>query len=152
MTITINGSGTITGASTLATTVASPTLTTPNINSAQFATVTGTAPIYPCRAWVNFNGTGTVAIRASGNVSSITDNGTGDYTVNFTTAMPDANYAQNVSASFSSGAYAETTIGLNFTSGFAVQAPTTSNFRFCLGYARGNTFIDQAYVTAAVFR
>jgi hypothetical protein len=45
------------------------------------------------RAWVNFNGTGTVAIRASGNVSSITDNGTGDYTVNFTTAMPDANYS-----------------------------------------------------------
>ena len=45
------------------------------------------------RAWVNFNGTGTVAIRASLNVSSITDNGTGDYTVNFTTAMPDANYA-----------------------------------------------------------
>lgn len=52
----------------------------------------GSAPIYACRAWVNFNGTGTVAIRASGNVSSITDNGTGDYTVNFTTAMPDANY------------------------------------------------------------
>jgi len=46
-----------------------------------------------CRAWVNFNGTSTVAIRASYNVSSITDNGTGDYTVNFTTAMPDANYA-----------------------------------------------------------
>ena len=54
---------------------------------------TGSAPIYACRAWVNFNGTGTVAIRASGNVSSITDNGTGDYTVNFTTAMPDANYS-----------------------------------------------------------
>jgi hypothetical protein len=46
-----------------------------------------------CRAWVNFNGTGTVAIRASFNVSSITDNGTGDYTINFTTAMPDANYS-----------------------------------------------------------
>ena len=45
-----------------------------------------------CRAWVNFNGTGTVAIRASGNVSSITDNGTGDYTVNFTTAMADTNF------------------------------------------------------------
>ena len=45
------------------------------------------------KAWVNFNGTGTMAIRASYNVSSITDNGTGDYTVNFTTAMPDANYA-----------------------------------------------------------
>jgi hypothetical protein len=48
---------------------------------------------YGCRAWVNFNGTGTVAIRASGNVTSITDNGVGDYTVNFTTAMPDANYS-----------------------------------------------------------
>ena len=51
------------------------------------------ATAYGCRAWVNFNGTGTVAIRASGNVSSITDNGTGDYTLNFTTAMPDANYS-----------------------------------------------------------
>jgi len=50
------------------------------------------ATAYGCRAWVNFNGTGTVAIRGSGNVSSITDNGTGDYTVNFTTAMPDGNY------------------------------------------------------------
>lgn len=48
---------------------------------------------YSCRAWVNFNGTGTVAIRSSGNVSSITDNGTGDYTVNFATAMSDANYS-----------------------------------------------------------
>jgi hypothetical protein len=44
-------------------------------------------------AWVNFNGTGTVAIRGSGNVSSITDNGTGDYTINFATALADANYA-----------------------------------------------------------
>ena len=51
------------------------------------------AVAYGCRAWVNFNGTGVVAIRASGNVSSITDNGTGDYTVNFTTAMPDVNYS-----------------------------------------------------------
>lgn len=79
-------------------TLTSPTLTTPNIDSAQFATVSGTAPIYPCRAWVNFNGTGTVAIRASGNVSSITDNGTGDYTVNFTTAMPDANYCIQIAS------------------------------------------------------
>jgi hypothetical protein len=50
------------------------------------------------RSWVNFNGTGTVAIRASVNVSSITDNGTGDYTVNFTTAMPDANCSVNVTS------------------------------------------------------
>lgn len=56
----------------------------------------GSAPLYACRAWVNFNGTGTVAIRGSGNVSSITDNGVGNYTVNFTTAMQDANYATQV--------------------------------------------------------
>jgi hypothetical protein len=74
-------------------TLTNKTLTTPNINSAQVATVTGTAPLYMCRAWVNFNGTGTIAIRASGNVSSITDLGAGAYRVNFTTAMPDANYA-----------------------------------------------------------
>lgn len=103
MAITINGSGTVTGASTLATTVASPTFTTPNIDSAQFATVSGTAPIYPCRAWVNFNGTGTVAIRASGNVSSITDNGTGDYTVNFTTALQDVNYSITGISNYNSG-------------------------------------------------
>mgnify|MGYP003646693473 CR=1 FL=1 len=48
---------------------------------------------YGCRAWVNFNGTSTVAIRDSGSVSSITDNGTGNYTINFATAMPDVNYA-----------------------------------------------------------
>jgi hypothetical protein len=71
----------------------SPTLATPTFDSAQLPTISGTAPLYMCRAWVNFNGTGTVAIRASGNVSSITDNGTGDYTVNFTTALVDANYS-----------------------------------------------------------
>ena len=48
---------------------------------------------YGCRAWVNFNGTGTVAIRASANVSSITDNGVGLYTVNFASSFPDANYS-----------------------------------------------------------
>ena len=51
------------------------------------------ATAYGCRAWVGFNGTGTVAIRASGNVTSITDNGTGDYTINFMTPMTDANYS-----------------------------------------------------------
>ena len=85
-----------TGANVLGT---SPTLATPTFNSAQLATVVGTAPLYMARAWVNFNGTGTVAIRSSGNVSSITDNGTGDYTVNFTTALPNANYASVVSIS-----------------------------------------------------
>lgn len=54
---------------------------------------TGSAPYYGCRAWVKFNGSGTVAINAAGNVSSVTDLGVGQYRVNFTTAMPDANYA-----------------------------------------------------------
>ena len=61
------------------------------------ATLTGQ---YAAKAWVNFNGTGTVAIRQSGNVSSITDNGTGDYTLNFTTAMTDANYSWTGGASY----------------------------------------------------
>ena len=51
------------------------------------------ATAYGCRAWVKFNGTGTVTINGSGNVSSITDNGTGNYTINFTTAMPDDTYS-----------------------------------------------------------
>ncbi|MDB4514578.1 hypothetical protein N9070_00450 [bacterium] len=58
----------------------------------------GSAPVYACRAWVNFNGSGVVAIRGSGNVSSITDVSTGRYIVNFTTAMEDANFATNFSA------------------------------------------------------
>ena len=66
----------------------------------------GNAPIYACRAWVNFNGTGTVAIRASGNVSSITDNGTGDYNVNFATAMVDANYSTVYGANSNIAGYA----------------------------------------------
>ena len=61
------------------------------------------ATAYGCRAWVNFNGTGTIATRASGNVSSLTDNGTGDYTVNFTTAMPDANYSVSGATRFGTG-------------------------------------------------
>ena len=148
MTITINGSGTVTGASTLATTVASPTFTTPNIDSAQFATVSGTAPIYPCRAWVNFNGTGTVAIRASGNVSSITDNGTGDYTVNFTTAMSDANYT------------AVTGVGvLNTTTEWQSQCNvngpySTTSIRLATGYIANTSEAqqDKSVIQIAIFR
>lgn len=63
-----------------------------------------------CRAWVNFNGTGTVAIRASFNVSSITDNGTGNYTVNLTTALADANFAAVVNGATSGGDAASTSV------------------------------------------
>jgi len=64
-------------------------------------------PIYACRAWVNFNGLGTVSIRDSGNVSSITDRGTGRFQVNFTTAMPDDDYA---STCFAGGVNAGRTV------------------------------------------
>ena len=63
-----------------------------NSNPPVIKNVSGTEVGTFCRAWVNFNGTGTVAIRASFNVSSITDSGVGQYTVNFTTAMPDTNF------------------------------------------------------------
>jgi hypothetical protein len=128
------------------------TLTTPNIDSAQFATVSGTAPIYPCRAWVNFNGTGTVAIRGSGNVSSITDSGTGLYDVNFTTAMPDANYAIAATAySTNSALYA---IGGQVNA----QAPTTAKFRIAtgagasLGADSTAGYTDLPHIFASVFR
>jgi hypothetical protein len=106
----------------------------------------GSAPIYGARAWVNFNGTGTVAIRASGNVSSITDNGTGDYTVNFTTAMPDVNYAVT-----------GTQAGINDASGSnPVQGPATvdyatGSFRV---YGGSNTTAkdDSIRVCLAIFR
>jgi hypothetical protein len=140
MTITINGSGTITGASTLATTIASPTLTTPNINSAQVATVSGTAPLYMCRAWVNFDGTGTVAIRGSGNVSSITDGGTGIYTVNLTTAMSDVNYAVNVAGRVSTGVPA-----------FRVETPALTTAFNVISWD-SSTLTDAVFFSVAVFR
>jgi len=64
---------------------------------------TSNVEVFTAKAWVNFNGTGTVAIRASGNVTSITDNGTGIYTVNFTNAMTDTNYAVSFGARESTG-------------------------------------------------
>ncbi|UOF82839.1 hypothetical protein [Caudoviricetes sp.] len=100
------------------------------------------------KAWVNFNGTGTVAIRASFNVSSITDNGTGDYTVNFTNALADANYAQVTDCGDSSAA--DTTL-LNFTYAGVEVPQTTSAFRFTTALI-GTGPRDQKYITASVFR
>ncbi len=83
------------GLAAIATSGSGADITTGDIAAARITTAlnaTGSAPIYACRAWVNFNGTGTVAIRSSGNVTSITDHNVGIYTVNFTTAMPDAQY------------------------------------------------------------
>jgi len=105
------------------------------------------ATAYGCRAWVNFNGTGTVSIRASGNVSSITDNGTGDYTVNFTTAMPDANYAFTAGQQYSTSTGA-TDIGPLQAQGTTPQ--TTSSLRIAL--KSGSGLYDATIACIAIFR
>jgi hypothetical protein len=127
-------------------TLTSPTLTTPNINSAQFATVSGTAPIYPCRAWVNFNGSGTPAIRGSGNVSSITDNGTGDYTINFTTAMPDTNYSLAGTAGNNSTSMSVVMQPIN------LAPPGTTTVRIQTPSADGVLIADPVLICVNVFR
>jgi len=103
---------------------------------------TGSAPVYGCRAWVNFDGTGTVAIQASGNVSSITDNGTGDYTVNFTTALEDANYAVVVFANPEADALRVP---------YGISAQTTTSFRFKIKDLT-STAADVASISVVVFR
>lgn len=104
------------------------------------------ATAYGCRAWVNFNGTGVVAIRASGNVSSITDNGNGDYTVNFSNAMPDANYVMHGTGSNSG------TVGAPFVyMRWNTTAPTTSASRIGTVNDAG-TSIDNLYTLISVFR
>ena len=103
------------------------------------------ATAYGCRAWVNFNGIGTVTIRASGNVSSITDNGTGDYTVNFTTAMPDANYA--VAGSAGNG----DTGSLRVISTAQAATPTTTTTRLLIHNLSASA-TDPTYVSVAIFR
>lgn len=104
---------------------------------------------YLCRAWVNFNGTGTVAIRASGNVTSITDNGTGDYTVNFTTAMPDANYAvSSILSNSQSVGNSVKILASNNTS-----SPTTMSTSACrLVYVTTTTPEDYNTITAMFVR
>jgi hypothetical protein len=112
------------------------------------------ATAYGCRAWVNFNGQGTVAIRASGNVSSITDNGTGDYTVNFTTAMPDANYS--VVASGRGDENINRGAGLMIDIPKYTVAPTTAaiSLRTGIGATAVNNGVlhDSDFVFVSVFR
>ena len=107
------------------------------------AVIQGTA-----KAWVNFNGTGTVSIRESYNVGSITDNGSGEYTVNFTTAMPDVNYAVQT------GIGNETThiCGLFRDDGPNQIAPTVSSFSIFTFTRVSSSGRDAPYVNAAVFR
>ena len=168
MPITINGSGTVTGisagglpdASIVADDLASNAVTTAKIADANITTAkvadanitaakldgaqSGSAPIYGARAWVNFNGTGVVAIRASGNVSSITDNNTGLYTVNFTTAMVDGNYT--VSHTYSPEVNVQHTVG--FLGPLNTSSLTVAHF----SAAASQHPADKSVVCIAVFR
>lgn len=107
--------------------------------------VSGNAPMYACRAWVNFNGTGTPAIRGSGNVSSITDNGVGDYKINFTTSMPSSNYHLSGFCNFgtSTSPAGVVTYGNDF-------APLTSSVSIKTVNTTTGTTQDPQYVTVGI--
>jgi len=104
------------------------------------------ATAYGCRAWVNFNGTGTVAIRASGNVTSITDNGTGNYTINLTIAMPDANFATV------SDAVLNSTLTAPEQMKSQSYAQSTTAIRFVAFNTSSNGANDPTHCYAAIFR
>jgi hypothetical protein len=145
MPIAINGSGTITGIS--AGGLPDGVITTDDIaaNAVTIAKLGSNEASGLCKAWVNFNGTSTVAIRASYNVSSITDNGVGDYTVNFATAMVDANYSIAL-ASGTSG------IGNNGRVCQPVRtAPVASSARVLTQDFAGNGF-DSDYTFVSIHR
>jgi len=148
--ITSADSGTVTGTMLASATVAPANLSTgaPSWNSSgdlSFNSGYGSAATaYGCRAWVNFNGTGTIAIRASGNVTSITDRGTGLYTVNFTSNMPDANYSAVV------------TIGTNLDAArlavISSTGQTTSTFPYQLSNQADSANVDASVNNLAFFR
>ena len=154
MPITINGSGTIGGISvgglpdgifdtdTLATSSVTTTKTSFTGDLAFNSGYGSAATAYGCRAWVNFNGTGTVAIRESGNVSSITDHSTGNYTVNFSSALVDENYSAVCGYKASSAG----TYVVNIVS----QSSSAIRHSF-LNYTNGAA-LDQSIVNVAVFR
>jgi hypothetical protein len=168
MSITINGSGTVTGisagglpdASIVTADIADANVTAAKLSGAQ----TGSAPIYGCRAWVNFDGTrneadtgastdgANVKIRASGNVSSVLKNGTGDYTVTFTTAMVDANYVITGGAGNYSGAPSDDTciVGTNATTATPLVAGSARLRTWSIKSAQAT--VDPAFATVAIFR
>ena len=120
-------------------------MSTLRVNTLQNAAGTGQPAMSgAAKAWVNFNGTGTVAIRRAFNVSSITDNGTGDYTVNFTAAMPDDDYsAIAVGSDQGSGAAAVSTNNATYWN--------SGSFRFQTWYYAATKY-DSPYVCVSIFR
>ncbi len=121
-----------------------------NTQALSLLNASGSAPVYAARAWVNFNGTGTVAIRASGNVSSITDNGVGAYAVNFATAMPDANYSVNGSVGDSSGSASGCWLSTGFNINGYNASQTVSSCRIQVYYTTSNV-ADVNQISVGIF-
>jgi hypothetical protein len=138
--------------STTASGASSPTqqMTLDNAGNLKFNSGYGSAATaYGCRAWVNFNGTGTVAIRGSGNVSSITDNATGDYTVNFTTAMPDNNYAIS---GFATSDDTSPTHQWGFVSSRQASEQVVGSVRITSNLSYSATTFNSSLISVAIFR
>jgi hypothetical protein len=101
--------------------------------------------VYTAKAWVNFNGTGTVAIRASGNVSSITDGGVGNYSVNFTTAMTDTNYSVVAMAYLNEA-------GTTYANAVGRSNTTSSTLLTAIQAGTALTLVDSSNMQVAIFR
>jgi hypothetical protein len=118
---------------------------------------TGTAPIYAARAWVNFDGTTATpsTIRGSGNVSSVARNATGDYTVNFTTAMPDRNYSL-IATSGQTGGGTTTNVSIGvYTTSTGASTPFSSyqtNSIRVLNRAGTSTLINADAISVCILR
>lgn len=117
-----------------------------------FQNASGTENGVLCRAWVNFDGSGTVAIRDDFNVSSITDGGTGWYTVNFATSMPDANYSSVVGGTGGGTNSGYATHDSSLFSGAGTNLGNASGFNIRTVDRSTGVAVDHPWVTAAVFR
>lgn len=144
MTMVLSGDGTVTGlvagglpdATVQTADVVDAAITPAKLSGGQ----TGSAPVYGCRAWCTFNGTtaGTNAPIAGGNVTNVTKNGTGDYTVNFTTAMADTNYATVVNSAHVGSLYP--------------AAPLAGSVRVQTYTSQTGVSVDDSIVSVAIFR
>lgn len=142
-------SGTIVGTTDTQTlsnkTLSSPTISGTSIfGTAPMGSPSGSAPLAMARAWAKFNGTGVPAVVAGENVSSITDLGTGSYTVNFGVSMPSADY----SVVACSGAAA----GGSYTASISCGVPAAGSVQIRTGVAETNTATDRDFICVAVFR
>jgi hypothetical protein len=156
--IKVNG----TTAATITTSGIAANLTGNADTATKFSTTTGSAPAYACRAWVNFDGTrdttGAVStantnrlIRASGNVTSVLRNGTGDYTITFTTAMSDANYSvsfSNVGVNLTNTTYNTVIAG---TAAGGANLKTVNQIRISTGATNASVMTDLSEVSVAIF-